>query len=435
MKKYNRLKQIIKYIILSIGVFSFSVIISMITRILLVNDSSIFGFSENQASLIASMLEAIVGALSAGLVVYQLRSGDVVEERQNDIEEAKFILEYNQSFIQDEKMYSVEQQLEQEMLKLQKGESINHELITDDNRQQYINYLVYLEGLAPLVLRGVLLLEHIDDLMAYRFFLAMNNPTVQVDQIKEFPEYYRGCLKLYDVWKQYRKRNGKEILNEAYSIDKWEYFREFASNICIRGILPEDDTRCIAELIYKTDPYIDPTAFGSMKNAKKHLVRFMDIFNNPYYRDNIKIAVKNNEIVGILIVLSSPQTEPYRFESYASQYSDLPRQYMHTAQNYFNTLFEHLESENDVYISCVCVKEKYQRVHIGEILVMNTIRQYSDKNVHLHVLCENKGAIRLYEKCGFKKTEQVNGYSDCAEKPKCWEMTRARTPKEENIVI
>lgn len=423
MEKNKRFKLIIKYTLLSIGVFAFSVIISIITRMILVNDTEIFGFTESQAALIASMIEGIVGALSAGIVVYQLKAGDIVEERQNDIEEAKFILEYNQSFIKDEKMCEVEQQLEKDMLLLQSDKGKKHDLITDDNRQQFINYLVYLEGVAPLVLRGVLQLEHIDDLMAYRFFLAMNNPTLQEDQLKVFPDYYRGCFKLYKKWKQFRLEKGREILNEEYSIDKWTYFQEFSSDICIRNVLPTDDVNSIAELIYKTDPYIYPTAFGNLRKAKKHIPNFLSIESNPYFRKNIKLAVADDEIVGLVVILKQSPKTKYKFEEYTGSHPDVPKNYLHTATNYFNSIYEYLENDEDVYIPCVCVKETSRGKHIGKLLVLNAIRECSDKNIHLHVLCENERAIQLYEKCGFKKISQNEGYSISEHKPKCLKMT------------
>ena len=45
--------------------------------------------------------------------------------------------------------------------------------------QNVVNYLVYLEGIAALVNEGVLHLDVITDLMAYRYFIAVNNPVIQ----------------------------------------------------------------------------------------------------------------------------------------------------------------------------------------------------------------------------------------------------------------
>lgn len=214
----------VRYVLISLFIFILALLISIISRMFLVADSTFAAFSEEQAGLVTSMIEGVVGAIAAGLVLYQLKISQSVEDRQNDIEEAQFILQYNQVFIQDPNMCQVEKLLERSML-----QQSDNFIIDDDNRQLFVNYLVYLEGLAPLILRGILKLEHVDDLFAYRFFLAMNHTAVQKDQLFLFPEYYRGCFKLYRVWKQYRKKNNLAVLMEENSLDKWESFEKYAT--------------------------------------------------------------------------------------------------------------------------------------------------------------------------------------------------------------
>ena len=63
-----------------------------------------------------------------------------------------------------------------------------------------MNYLVHLEGIAALVNNGVIHLDTIDDLMSYRYFIAVNNPIVQRIELLEYPEYYKGCIGIYDAW-------------------------------------------------------------------------------------------------------------------------------------------------------------------------------------------------------------------------------------------
>ena len=67
-------------------------------------------------------------------------------------------------------------------------------------RQYLVNYLVHLEGIAALVNNGVIHLDAIDDLMSYRYFVAVNNPIVQRLELLEYPEYYKGCFGIYDAW-------------------------------------------------------------------------------------------------------------------------------------------------------------------------------------------------------------------------------------------
>ena len=72
--------------------------------------------------------------------------------------------------------------------------------VFDERRQSVINYLVHLEGIAALVNEGVLHLNVITDLMAYRYFIAVNNPVVQEKELYPFQDYYRGCFRIYEKW-------------------------------------------------------------------------------------------------------------------------------------------------------------------------------------------------------------------------------------------
>lgn len=213
---------VVLYMLATLGLFVLTIIISYCFNRVFV----LVGFTENQATHISGMIEGIVASMAAGLVMYQLRFSDYERKHQIKIEEASFLLQYNQAFIQDPNMTEVEQTLEQYAFYNAEGD-----MITPENRQKFINYLVYLEGMAPLILNGVLSLESIDDLMAYRFFLALNSPQLQTDQLTnpEFAPYYRGCFKAYKMWYAYRTEHGYEIPLEETSLSNWKDFEKYAS--------------------------------------------------------------------------------------------------------------------------------------------------------------------------------------------------------------
>lgn len=132
-------------------------------------------------------------------------------------------MQHNQSFIQDKNMCDVQHLLEE-----QSHYGRKEEIINDENRQHFVNYLVHLEGLAPLIIEGLLNLEHIEDLLSYRFYLAVNNKELQEKELKPFTDYYRGCFKIYKIWTEYRKKKGYSILLEETSLDKWDKFKIYA---------------------------------------------------------------------------------------------------------------------------------------------------------------------------------------------------------------
>lgn len=225
MRKKVRLK---RYIIVSFCIFIIATGISIIVHSIFI---ILCGENYNLDYFIG-MVDGIISAIATGLVLYQLKVTENTEIHQSDIEEASFILRYNQAFIQDKNMIEVERLLENQVY--YSSEEVN--IISENNRQQFINYLVYLEGMAPLILHGVLSLENIDNLMAYRFFLAMDNRELQEVELKPYAEYYRGCFKLYKKWKEYRGRknlkNPCDDCKNKYAmvpIDNWENFEHYAS--------------------------------------------------------------------------------------------------------------------------------------------------------------------------------------------------------------
>ncbi len=124
-------------------------------------------------------------------------------KRSKDMEEATFIMEMNNNFISNDKQTRIEHELEKyyaQTLNVKDNPELNLDLdIESKDRQQLVNYLVYMEGLAALVEKGVLRLGVIDDLFAYRFFIAVNNPIVQKTELLPYANYYQVCFKLSEM--------------------------------------------------------------------------------------------------------------------------------------------------------------------------------------------------------------------------------------------
>lgn len=161
--------------------------------------------STQEKELIKDYIGAVISAVSAGFVVYQLQSGEKESKRHVEVEKSEFVLNYNKSFIANDKMAEIERYLECRLTHVVKDKIDN----LNKCRQEMVNYLVYLEGFASCVLSGVLGFDDIDDLFAYRFFLAMNHIEVQAMELLPYAEYYRGCYQLYDKWMDYRMTSDK----------------------------------------------------------------------------------------------------------------------------------------------------------------------------------------------------------------------------------
>jgi len=156
----------------------------------------IFGldwFSELFATLIA-----IVAAVAFWL-----------EYNENKLlNEAQFITDLNEQFLANEKMSNMEWELEIFYNHYRKNELSEEYLkefrdkydLNNPQRQNLVNYLVHLEGIAALIKNGIVHIDMIDDLMSYRYFLAMNNPVIQELELLAYPDYYKGCIGIYDEW-------------------------------------------------------------------------------------------------------------------------------------------------------------------------------------------------------------------------------------------
>lgn len=146
------------------------------------------------------------------------------------LNEAQFIMELNEQFLSDSNLSDIEWELEKYYTRFRKGElteeycqSFEQQFdLENRQRQQLVNYLVHLEGIAALVNNEVLHLDAIDDLMSYRYFVAVNNPIVRQLELEEYPDYYKGCLGIYDDWVEQLLAQG--ITPPMYSDN--ENFRE-----------------------------------------------------------------------------------------------------------------------------------------------------------------------------------------------------------------
>lgn len=429
MKK-RRLLTFIKYLSSGIALFGISFIICFVTQMFLMMKSPSFPIPSKQFDVTASIIDGAVGAIAAGLILYELHISIYTEERQGDIEEAQFLLEYNQTFIQDKNMAMVEHELEMWMEK----SSPRHEKmkITDENRQQFINYLVYLEGIPPLIFRDILKLEHIDDLMAYRFFLAVNNRELQEDQLFRYADYYRGCFKLYSIWKDYRIRQNYPIPLLEYSLDRWIDFEKYSdSPVSVRRLTLNDNLKKVAGLIYDTDPFIYPAAFGNKRRARNILPKMM---KQPciFHIDNIRVAEIKKKIVGIAVIVdASSHLEP---PSVDSQHSS--EGFVDARNKYFSAVSEAVSSiQNSAHLMCLCVDSRIRGQRVGAILLKNVIQECKERGlaaVTLDTLEDNIAAVRLYQDYGFKKAFGEPGYAFDEEALWCLRMVRNLTDPDES---
>lgn len=430
----NKPKSIIKYVLLAVAIFLISLTAASFSSMLL----RIIHFSEGQSGVIADMISGVIAAIAAGLVLYELKGNEQERIRQNNIEEASFILQYNQAFIQDPNMTEVENLLEKNAFY-----DLPSPIITDENRQKFVNYLVYLEGLAPLILNGILTFEHIDNLMAYRFFLAVNNSELQDKELVPFADYYCGCFKLYKKWKEYRLNNRLEIPLSEYSLDRIDIFRfiqidRSPSKLISRQITPRDSFtetqyRDIATLIYQTDPYIYPALFSDcgesdpMKIAQKILPDIIESNADAMFnKRNLFVLFDEDIVIGIILWHSGTlQWDADRFIASADclGFHLDEDKVSAVSQEYINEQYTE-ETNGTISLINICVSEYMQGVGIGEYLLRSFMAQHKRNDMELCVLSDNAAAVSLYKRFGFNIIDTMGGFSTDNKKPECYRMRR-----------
>lgn len=435
-RKAPTLKDILKYFSVFLSIVVITILLSTCINFILVQ---LLHFSSEKASMATNLVEGGIAALAAVFLLFELKQNSMVREQEGRIEEANFILEYNKSFITDLNMAQVESLLEGQVYYGIKGN-----IITDENRQQFINYLVYLESLAPLILNNVMILDHIDDLLAYRYFLAVNNVEIQEDQLLKFAEFYRGCFKVYKQWKEYRIQHGRDIISESANperlreLDKCRIFDFMQQDITIRQANKKDDLTRIAHLIMETDRYIYPTAFGKGETADKSLAVLVKKEKGIFSYHHIVVAEIGEKICGQAVILCKEDKESLNYlpHGYVKKHIKLQDSasvgFNDAWKGYFQTLKEHFQDSPDDnpptdYILCLSVDKKMRGMKIGEKLLNYVIWNSQKKNhgLSLDVITDNIPALELYKKCGFITDGNViDGYAYKEEKPKCYEMHR-----------
>lgn len=142
------------------------------------------------------------------------------------LNESQFIISLNDQFISDERLFRVEWELEKFYDKYEKGELTEEYIesfrkqfdIEEERRQHLVNYLVHLEGVATLVNNGALRIKKINDLMSFRYFIAMNNPVVQELELKQYTDFYKGCFSIYTDW-------AKELIKKEAEIPMYNNYK------------------------------------------------------------------------------------------------------------------------------------------------------------------------------------------------------------------
>jgi len=138
--------------------------------------------------------EALIAAIIAGMsLLYEIN-------KSKKLNEAEFLVHLNSLFITNDdykKVYNLLSQYDFE-----------HEPDLEDEitNCDISNYLTLFETLYILLKRKVIDIKTLDDLFAYRFFLAVHNPYIQRKKLCASPKNFKNIFRLERMWLNYRKK-------------------------------------------------------------------------------------------------------------------------------------------------------------------------------------------------------------------------------------
>jgi len=147
---------------------------------------------------------AVIGALA---IWFEIR-------RSKEIAQGEFVLTLNNS-------YSGNKDIKELYRKLISGEPLS-----EDDLPNIVEYLTFFETIYLLLKRDVVKMDVINDLFAYRFFLAVNNPDIQRLELVKDDQYYRNIFRLDHLWHQYRFKNGYVDYERSKLEDADERYRD-----------------------------------------------------------------------------------------------------------------------------------------------------------------------------------------------------------------
>ncbi|MBE6904320.1 MAG: hypothetical protein E7480_06895 [Ruminococcaceae bacterium] len=201
-------------------VFVFLVVIALIITISSFV-KALLGLSDDTVISMAISIVEVVGVLISLIVAVRQLSDS------KEISRASFVTELNRTFTENKDNMELYTAL-QDCLDSKCAKENNCTEETECNlkfpKVVVSNYLTFFETIYLLEKNGAIDFEMLDDLFAYRFFLAVHSKFVQQVKLKPQPENFKNIFCLEYEWMMYRKNKaGKnDAENSVYKKNKLE---------------------------------------------------------------------------------------------------------------------------------------------------------------------------------------------------------------------
>ena len=191
-----------------------SQIVTIISLILVFIALAISYFFDEASELvtITATLTAVIGVFA---VYIQIRKSKLIGQSSFTIEISKYFYEVPG--------------LRSLVHKLGRNIDVEHKeyVVKQSERPILIKYLNYIKTLATLVEEKVLTIETLNTVLAYEFFIVLNNKSVQKLEIAPFANCYYDIFELYYKWTEYRKKRNLEELSPTHALSNLKEYKEY----------------------------------------------------------------------------------------------------------------------------------------------------------------------------------------------------------------
>lgn len=168
--------------------------------------------------------------------------------------------------------------------------------------------------------------------------------------------------------------------------------------------LSRENLRTLLSLIYETDPYIYP---GITENQEVFAGIFTQLLqqDGPFSLGNFELAFLGGRLVGMALLFTD-RTPDFHEEVTGTEGTS----FVLVRDTVFSPIIKKPIPSDVVYINNLCVAPAFRNAQVAHRLLQHLIASYPTKKLELLCLRDNPAALRLYEDCGFRKTQDVVGF-------------------------
>ena len=203
-----------------------------------------------------TMIAAIIAAIS---LIYEIN-------KSKKLNEAEFLIHLNSLFITNEDYKQVYNLLS--IYDFESEPDYHKEISNCD----ISNYLTLFETFYILLKRKVIDIDLLDDLFAYRFFLAVHNPYIQRKKLAISPKNFKNIFRLERLWLKYRK---DADLKDNYFLESYHLIYRSSYDKYLMVFDKKEQKKIIKEM---SIPELDPVLGYEIKQIKD--LSYADVIND-----------------------------------------------------------------------------------------------------------------------------------------------------------